>query len=73
MVVIMCIFKQLGKYQVKDMSVYTKHLIDELLNLWVGITMYSVSRPIGKKEFQLCGVLVYIIHHAPRITHFCGM
>ena len=32
MVVIMyCMFNQLGKYQVKDMNVYMEPLIDELL------------------------------------------
>jgi len=44
----MCIFNQLGKYQVKDMNVYIEPLIDEILKLWVGITMYDISRPIGK-------------------------
>ena len=38
---------QLGKYQVKDMNVYIEPLIDELF-LWVGITMYDISIPIGK-------------------------
>jgi hypothetical protein len=45
----MCTFIQLGKYQVKDMNVCIEPLVDELLNLWVGITMYDISRPIGKK------------------------
>ena len=38
---------QLGKYQVKDMNVYIEALIDEILKLWAGITMYDISRPIG--------------------------
>ena len=37
---------QSGKYQVKDMNVYIEPLIEEILNLWNGITMYDVSRPI---------------------------
>ena len=37
---------QSGKYQVKNMNVYIKPLIDELPKLWNGITMYDVSRPI---------------------------
>ena len=37
---------QSGKYQVKDMNVYIKPLIDELLKLWNGITMYDVYRPL---------------------------
>ena len=40
---------QLGKYQVKDMNVYIEPLIDELLKLWAGVTMYGISRPIGKR------------------------
>ena len=40
---------QLDKYQVKDMNVYIEPLIDDLLNLWVGINMYDISRPIGQK------------------------
>ena len=45
MVVIMCMFNQIGKYQVKYMNVYIEHLINELLKLWAGITMYDASRP----------------------------
>ena len=48
---------QLGKYQVKDMNAYIEPLIDELLKLWAGITMYEISRPIGKKKFQAHGIL----------------
>ena len=40
---------QLGKYQVKDMNVYIEPLIDELLKLWAGVTMYDISRPIGQR------------------------
>ena len=42
-------FIQLGKYQVKDMNVYIVPLIDELLVLLNGFTMYDISRPIGQK------------------------
>ena len=42
---------QLGKYQVKYMNVYIEPLIDELLKLWDGITMYDISILIGKKQF----------------------
>jgi hypothetical protein len=41
-IIIMCNFKQLGKYQVKYMNVYIDPLIEELLNLWDGITMYDI-------------------------------
>jgi hypothetical protein len=31
------------------MNIYIEPLIDELLKLWVGVTMYDISRAIGKK------------------------
>ena len=68
-----CMFNQLGKYQVKDMNVYIEPLIDELLKLWNGITMYDVSRPIGQRQFQFHAMLAWTIHDAPGLTHFCGM
>jgi hypothetical protein len=73
MVVIFCNFKQLGKYQVKYMNVYIKPLINELLKLWEGITMYAICKPIGKKIFQFCGIILWKIHDALGLTHFCGI
>jgi hypothetical protein len=69
----MCNFKQLGKYQVKDMNVYIEPLIEELLKLWVGITMHDICKPIGEKKFKFHGILLWTIHDAPGLTHFCGM
>ena len=64
---------QLGKYQFKDMNVYIEPLIDDLLKLWDGITMYEISGPIGKKQFQFHGILAWTIHDTLGLTHFCGM
>jgi hypothetical protein len=72
-IVIMCNFKQLGKYQVKYMNVYIEPLIDELLNLWAVITMYDICKPIREKNFKFRGILLWKIHNAPGLTHFCGM
>ena len=66
-------FIQLGKYQVKDMNVYIEPLIDELLKLWNGVIMYDVSRPKGQRQFQFHAMLVWTIHDALGLTHFCGM
>ena len=72
--VIMCNFKQiLGKYKVKYMNVYIEPLIDELLKLWAGITMYCICKPIGEKKFKFRGILLWTIHDVPQLTHFCGM
>ena len=73
MVVIMCVFIQLSKYQVKDMNAYIELLIGELLKLWVGVTMYDVSRQIEQKEFQFHGILVWPIHDSLGLTHFRGI
>ena len=64
---------QLGKYQVKYMNVYIEPLIDELLKLWAGVTMYDISRPIGKRQFQFHGIIGWTIHDAHELTHFCAI
>jgi hypothetical protein len=69
----MFLFIQLGKYQVKDINVYIEPLIDEMMVLWNGVTMYDISRPIGQRQFQFHVILVWTIHDAPRLTHFYGM
>jgi hypothetical protein len=49
------------------MNVYIEPLIGKLLNLWVGITMYDICKPIGEKKFQFRGILVWTIHDAKPI------
>ena len=66
-----CTSNQSGKFQVKDMNVYIKPLIDELLKLWNGISMYDVSRPIQQRKFQFHAMLVWTVHAGPRLTQFC--
>ena len=61
---------QLGKYQIEDMNAYIEPLIDELLKLWVGITMHAISRPIEQKQFHFHGILAWTIHDALGLTHF---
>ena len=55
------------------MNVYIEPLIDELVELWNGVTMYDVSRPIRQRQFQFHAILAWTIHDAPGLTHFCGM
>ena len=69
----MFLFIQLGKYQVKDINIYIEPLIDELMVLWNAVTMYDIYRPIGQRQFQFHAMLVWTIHDAPGLTHFCGM
>ena len=63
-----CTSKQSGKFQVKDMIVYIEPLIDKLLKLWNGITMYDVSRPILKRQFQFHAMVVWMFgtHGTPK-------
>ena len=69
-----CMFNQLGKYWVKDMNVYIEPLINKLMDLWKGITMYDISTPTdAQREFELHAMHVWTIHDAPRLTHFCGI
>ena len=68
-----CTSNQSGKFQVKNMNVYIKPLIDELLKLWNSIPMYDVSRPIRQRKFQFHVMVVWTIHDAPRLTSFCGL
>jgi hypothetical protein len=72
-IVIMCNFKKLGKYQVKYMNVYINPCIDELLNLWADFTMYDICKPIREKQFKLCGIILCKIHYSRGLTHFFGM
>ena len=55
------------------MNAYIDLLIDKLLKLSAGITMYDICKPIGEKKFKFCGILLWTIHDAHGLTHFCGM
>ena len=73
MIYFICSSNQSGKLQVKDMNVYIKPIIDELLKLWNGITMYDVSRPIWQRKFEFHAMVVWTIHDALGLTQFCGL
>ena len=69
----MLLFIQVGKYQVKDMNVYIEPLINELMVLWNGVTMYDISRSIGQRQFQFYAMLVWTLDDALGLTQFCDM
>jgi hypothetical protein len=55
-----------GRKQVKNMDVYLKPLVDELKELWEGIYVYDVSRPITTDmSFTLYGICSYTTHDYP--------
>ena len=55
------------------MDVYLEPLIDELLKLWVIISMYYISKPIRQNHFLFHGIHTWTIHDAASLIHFCGM
>ena len=60
---IMLAFIVPGRRQVKNMDVYLQPLVDELKELWEGIHVYDVSRPIAtKRNFTLYGICSYTTH-----------
>ena len=55
-----------GRRQVKNMDVYLQPLVDELKELWDGINVYDVSRPIAaERSFTLYGICAYMTHDYP--------
>ncbi|KAH9302853.1 hypothetical protein KI387_014436, partial [Taxus chinensis] len=62
-----------GKYQVKNMDIYLRPVIDELKVLWKGFQMHDISRPIGRRDFFFRGMMCWTIHDAPGLSVCCGI
>ena len=57
-----------GRRQVKNMDVYLQPLVDELKELWEGIQVYDVSRPIAiERSFTFYGICAYTTHDYPSL------
>ena len=62
-----------SRRQVNNMDVYLQPLVDELKELWDGINVYDVSRPIAaKRRFTLYGICSYMTHDYPGLGVFSG-
>ena len=62
-----------GRTKVKNMDAYLQPLVDELKELWDGINVYDVSRPIVvERSFMLYGICSYMTHDYPSLGVFCG-
>ena len=60
-----------SRIQVRHMDVYLQTLVDELKELWEGIHVYYVSRPIAKKRsFTLYGICAYTTNDYPHLGIF---
>ena len=62
-----------SRRQVKNMDVYFQPLVDELKELWDGINVYDVSRPIAvERIFTFYGICAYMTHGYPGLGVFSG-
>ena len=62
-----------GRRQVNNMDVCLQPMVDELNELWDGINVYEVSRPIAeKRSFTLHGICAYTTHDYPDLGVFSG-
>jgi hypothetical protein len=41
-------------------------LVEELKQLWIGVPMYNVQKPLASSSFTLKGMLLWTIHDFPR-------
>ena len=62
-----------SRRQVNNMDVYLQPLIDEFKQLWEGIQVYDVSRPIPMEMyFTLYGTCSYMTHDYPMLGVLFG-
>ena len=60
-----------GRRQVKNMDVYLQPMVYELKELWDGINVYDVSRPItADGSFTLYCICAYMTHDYPGLGVF---
>ena len=63
----------LGRRQVKNMDVYLQPLLDEFKQLWEGIQVYDVSRPIPiERSCMLYGICASMTHDYLELGVFFG-
>ena len=61
------------KIHVNNMDAYLQPMINELKELWEGIHVSDVSRPIQtKRSFTLYGICAYTTNDYPRLGVFYG-
>ena len=62
-----------SRRQVNNMDVYLQPLVDELKDLWDGINVYDVLRPITTERiFTLYGICAYTAHDYLGLGVFSG-
>lgn len=61
-----------GKHKVKNMDVYLEPLIEELHELWRGVTVMDVSRPTLDRRAIIKGILLWTLHDYPGLGEISG-
>ena len=62
-----------GRRQVNNMDVCLQPMVDELNELWDGINVYDVSRPIATERiFMLYGICAYMTRDFRGLRVFSG-
>ena len=62
-----------GRKQVNNMDVYLRPLFKEFKELWEGLHVYDVSRPIPlERSFTLYGICAYTTHDYLGIGFYSG-
>jgi len=46
-------------------DVYLEPLVDELLELWAGVSTYDITKDVGHRSFQLRAMFLWTIHDFP--------
>ena len=49
----------------EHLDVYLEPLVEELLQLWKGVSAYDVCQDVGHQKFTLRGMLIWTIHDYP--------
>ena len=62
-----------GKYKVKNMDVYLEPLIEELQELWKGVQVEDISRPLSTRSFHVKAILMWTMHDFPGFGECSGM
>lgn len=61
-----------GKYKVSNIDVYLEPLMEELQELWKGVRVSDISRPIGDRQFNVKGILMWTMHDYPGLGEISG-
>ncbi|MCO5569333.1 hypothetical protein L7F22_023045 [Adiantum nelumboides] len=61
-----------GNYKVANIDVYLEPLIEELEELWRGISVVDVPLPSRRREVRVKGILMWTMHDYPELGEISG-